>query len=145
QFAHTHFKARRTNKVSTARKYTSLKNVDELLESQFGIIRFKDSDSDINLYTGFPNYKTLLACYNLLNPGENGENIVYVNIATKDLEFSASSNKLDLTVDPSTQEKEDCEEIRKLLSSKENSGEAVKMRDIPCKKLLVERTLEKFE
>ena len=69
-----------------------MKNVDELLESQFGIIRFKDSDSDINLYTGFPNYKTLLACYNLLNPGENGENIVYVNIATKDLEFSASSN-----------------------------------------------------
>lgn len=72
-----------------------MKNVDELLESQFGIIRFKDSDSDINFYTGFPNYKTLLACYNLLNPGENGENgenIVYVNSATKDLEFSASSN-----------------------------------------------------
>ncbi|RMX53243.1 hypothetical protein pdam_00024395, partial [Pocillopora damicornis] len=145
QFAHAHCKARRTNKVSTARKYTSLKNVDELLESQFGIIRFKDSDSDINFYTGFPNYKTLLACYNLLNPGENGENIVYVNRATKDLEFSASSNKLDLTVDPSTQEKKDCEEIRKLLSSKDHSGEAVKMRDIPCKKLLVERTLEKFE
>lgn len=92
QFAHTHCKARRTNKVSTARKYTSLKNVDELLESQFGIIWFKDSDSDINFYTGFPNYKTLLACYNLLNPGENGENIVYVNSATKDLDFSASSN-----------------------------------------------------
>ena len=28
----------------------------------------------------------------LVNPGENGENIVYVNSATKDLEFSASSN-----------------------------------------------------
>lgn len=69
-----------------------MKNVDELLESRFEIIRFKDSDSDINFYTGFPNYKTLLACYNLLNPGENGENIVYVNSATKDLEFSASSN-----------------------------------------------------
>ena len=66
-----------------------MKNVDELLESQFGIIRFKDSDSDINFYTGFPNYKTLLACCNLLNPGEN---IVYVKSATKDLEFSASSN-----------------------------------------------------
>ena len=69
-----------------------LKNVDELLESQFGITRFKDSDSDINFYTGFPNYETLLACYNFLNAGENGENIVYVNSATEDLEFSASSN-----------------------------------------------------
>ena len=28
-----------------------LKNVDELLESKFGITRFKDSDSDINFYT----------------------------------------------------------------------------------------------
>ena len=60
-----------------------LKNVDKLLESQFGITRFKDSDSDINFYTGFPNYETLLACYNFLNPGVNGENIVYVNSAIK--------------------------------------------------------------
>ena len=43
-----------------------LKNVDELLESQFGITRFRDSDSDIKFYTGFPNFKTLLACYNFL-------------------------------------------------------------------------------
>ena len=69
-----------------------LKNVDELLESQFGITRFQDSDSDINFYTGFPNYQTLLACYNFLNPGENGENIVYVNSATEDLEFPSSIN-----------------------------------------------------
>ena len=69
-----------------------LKNVDELLESQFGIARFKDSDSDINFYTGFSNFQTLLACYNFLNPGENGSNIVYVNSAKEDLEFSSSSN-----------------------------------------------------
>ena len=69
-----------------------MKNVDELLERKFGITRFKDSDLDINFFTGFPNYKTLLACYNFLKPGENGENIVYVNSATEDLEFSASGN-----------------------------------------------------
>ncbi|PFX30066.1 hypothetical protein AWC38_SpisGene5143 [Stylophora pistillata] len=69
-----------------------LKNVDELLERKFGITRFKDSDLDINFFTGFPNYKTLLACYNFLKPGENGENIVYVNSATEDLEFSASGD-----------------------------------------------------
>ena len=69
-----------------------LKNVDELLESQFGIARFKESDSDINFYTGFPNFQTLLACYNFLNPGENGSNIVYVNSAKEDLEFSSSIN-----------------------------------------------------
>ena len=69
-----------------------LKNAEELLESQFGKTRFKDSDSDINFYTEFPNYKTLLACNNFLNLGENGENIVNVNSATEDLEFSAPSN-----------------------------------------------------
>ena len=69
-----------------------LKNVDELLESQFGIAQFKDSDSEINFYTGFPNFQTLLACYNFLNPGENGSNIVYVNSAKEDLEFSSSMN-----------------------------------------------------
>ena len=72
-----------------------LKNAEELLESQFGKTRFKDSDSDINFYTEFQNYKTLLlllACNNFLNLGENGENIVNVNSATGDLEFSAPSS-----------------------------------------------------
>ena len=66
-----------------------LKKVDGLLESQFRIARFKDSDSDINFYTRFPNFQTLLACYNFLNPGENGSNIVDVNSVKEDLEFSS--------------------------------------------------------
>ena len=46
------------------------------------------------------------------------------------------SRKLDLSVDPTTQEKRDREEIRKLLqmtdcrSSKDTSDEAVKVRDV---------------
>lgn len=61
-----------------------LKTVDELVGNQFGIVKFKDSDSDISFYTGFPNYQTLLACYNFLNPGEHGENIVYVTSSNDD-------------------------------------------------------------
>ena len=53
---------------------------------------FQDSDLDINFYTGFPKYETLMVCFNVLDSGVNGENIVYVNSATEDLEFSASSN-----------------------------------------------------
>ena len=61
--------------------------VDELVRDQFGIAKFKDSDSDINFYTGFPNYQTLVTCYNFLNPGENGENIVYNTSANDNLTF----------------------------------------------------------
>ena len=46
-----------------------------------------DEDSDINFYTSFPNYLTLLACYSFLNPGGNGENIVYITSAYDELEF----------------------------------------------------------
>lgn len=61
--------------------------VDEFVRNQFGIAKFKGSDTDINFYTGFPNYQTLQTCYNFLNPGENGENIVYNTNASNDLKF----------------------------------------------------------
>ena len=65
------------------------KTVDELLANQFGITKFMGEDSDINFYTGFPNYQTLLACYSFLNPGGNGENIVYITSANNESEFPA--------------------------------------------------------
>ena len=55
------------------------------------------------------------------------------------------ARKLDLSVDPSTQEKRDREEIRKLLqttdcrSSKDTSAEAVKVRHTLGEKLRVEK------
>ena len=58
-----------------------------LLRDQFGKAKFKDSDSDINFYTGFPNYQILVTYYNFLNPGENGENIVYNTSANDNLTF----------------------------------------------------------
>ena len=33
-----------------------LQTMDDLSGNLFGIVRFEDSDSDINFYTGFPNY-----------------------------------------------------------------------------------------
>ncbi|CAH3032728.1 unnamed protein product [Porites lobata] len=55
------------------------KTVDELLANQFGITKFMGEDSDIIFYTGFPNYQTLLACYNFLNPAENGELVHFLS------------------------------------------------------------------
>ena len=52
-----------------------MKSFDEQLRNQFDILKFKESDSDINFFTGFANYQTLLTCYNFLNPGTNEENI----------------------------------------------------------------------
>jgi hypothetical protein len=55
------------------------------------------------------------------------------------------ARKLDLTVDPNTQQKRNCEEIRKLLqmreckSTKEGSSEAVKVRNALCEKLWIEK------
>ena len=55
----------------------------------FQVFRASQYQLDYNFFTGFPDYKTLLVCYNFLNPGEN---IVYVDSATEDLEFAAFSD-----------------------------------------------------
>ena len=69
-----------------------IKSLDEQLRNQFGILKFKESDSDINFFTGFPNYQTLLTCYNFLNPGTNGENIAYVSSVTDEVDFTRVSS-----------------------------------------------------
>ena len=70
-----------------------LEIVDELLVGQFCITKFKDSDSDVNFYYAFPNYQTLLGCYDFLNPGENGQNIVYATSLNDDLEWTVEVNE----------------------------------------------------
>ena len=55
----------------------------------FQVFRASQYQLDYNFFTGFPDYKTLLVCYNFLNPGEN---IVYVDSTTEDLEFAAFSD-----------------------------------------------------
>ena len=46
----------------------------------------------INFFTAFPNYQTLLTCYNFLNPGTNGENIAYVSSVTDEVNFTCVSS-----------------------------------------------------
>ncbi|PFX25908.1 uncharacterized protein LOC111329738 [Stylophora pistillata] len=69
-----------------------IKSFDEQLRNQFGILKFKESDSDVNFFTGFPNYQTLLTCYNFLNPGTNRENIAYVSSVTDEVDFMCASS-----------------------------------------------------
>ena len=69
-----------------------MKSFDEQLRNQFGKVKFKESDSDINFFTGFPNYQTLLTCYNFLNPGTNGGNIAYVSSVTDEVDFMCASS-----------------------------------------------------
>lgn len=47
----------------------------EIMKPKFGVNVFKDSDSDIRFYTGFPNFERFMTVLNLINPGENGENM----------------------------------------------------------------------
>ena len=47
----------------------------ELFNIRFDIERFKDKDSDVAFYTGFPNFKTLMLCYDLVK--DSAQNISY--------------------------------------------------------------------
>ena len=44
------------------------KQLDENERKKFSLENFKDDDSAIQLYTGFPNYKALMAVYEYLDP-----------------------------------------------------------------------------
>jgi len=50
---------------------TMVKLNKEREKMRFSIEEFKNSDSDVCYYTGFPTYKTLQECFRLLNPVSN--------------------------------------------------------------------------
>jgi hypothetical protein len=52
-------------------------NILSLEQKVFTAGRFKDHDSSVRFYTGFANWRTFIAVFNYLNPGRNGENIIY--------------------------------------------------------------------
>ena len=66
-------------------------NDDEQLQNSNGIPKqeyfchekFKSSDEDIRFCTGFPCSKALEHCFDFLNPGANGKNIIYWDSSTK--------------------------------------------------------------
>ncbi|XP_049268707.1 uncharacterized protein LOC119382223 [Rhipicephalus sanguineus] len=56
---------------------TAQKTIERLEEvPSFGAERFKESDEDIEFYTGLPTYQHFVALMDLLDFGENGENVV---------------------------------------------------------------------
>lgn len=56
----------------------SLEQKNEQLEEQmFSLKNISSNDSLVAFYTGFPNYETMLALYDFLDPGARGENINY--------------------------------------------------------------------
>lgn len=61
---------------SLKKEVNKLKNKLEK-EPLFNIDDFKDNDADIMFYTGFPNYSTMVLCFNLLKVKE--VNLSYVN------------------------------------------------------------------
>ena len=61
----------------------SVRKNEQLQKQLFNLERFKNDDSSITFYTGFPNYDTLKAIFNYLNPGEDSENINYWLSSTK--------------------------------------------------------------
>lgn len=44
--------------------------------AQFRLSFLEDSDSDVELYTGFPNHTVLMTFYHFIDPGEKGENLI---------------------------------------------------------------------
>lgn len=50
---------------------------EKLEERLFSLKNVATNNSLINFYTGFPNYRTLIALYEFLNPGAGGENVKF--------------------------------------------------------------------
>ena len=55
----------------------AFRGIKALQKQLFSVDRFKEDDSSMRFYTGFPNWSTFLAVFNYLNPGDEGENIAY--------------------------------------------------------------------
>ena len=60
-----------------AKLENAYRRIEALQKQLFTVDRFKDDDSSVRFYTGFPNWDTMSAVYNFLNPGVEGENITY--------------------------------------------------------------------
>ena len=61
-------------------KYTKLE------ERLFCLKTIAKNDSLITFYTGFPNYKTMVALYEFLDPGASGENIKFWSSGREDIQ-----------------------------------------------------------
>ena len=53
------------------------KQTKKCSRKHFSLASIKDSDKLACFYTGFPTHNAMMACLKYLNPGENGQNIIY--------------------------------------------------------------------
>ena len=74
------------NVVDLEEKYKKLE------ERLFSLNNIASKDSLVTFYTGFPNNQTMMALYEYLDPGDNGENIKYW-LSGKDLDSTTKSVK----------------------------------------------------
>ena len=79
-----------------------LKNAElkilSLAPNVFNSQRFKDDDSSVRFYTGFPSWRTFICIFNYMNPGCNGENINYWYCNDRDQrETSLNNNTVETT------------------------------------------------
>ena len=79
--------------VSKREKVVDLEQKHEKREERlFSFKNIISHDSLVAFYTGFPNYQTMTALYDLLDPGEQGENINYW-LSGKDVDSTPKSLK----------------------------------------------------
>ena len=79
--------------VSKQEKVVDLERKHEKREERlFSFKNIASHDSLVAFYTGFPNYQTMTALYDLLDPGEQGENINYW-LSGKDVDSTPKSVK----------------------------------------------------
>ena len=62
----------------------------KLEERLFSLKNVATNDSLITFYTGFPNYRTMMALYEFLNPGAGGENVTFWLSGKEDTQMGAS-------------------------------------------------------
>ena len=63
--------------------YSKLLKKEKMKELPFGIEKFKDNNEDVCFYTGFPSYSIFKVVLNILDVGDNGENIIPCNYTDK--------------------------------------------------------------
>ena len=63
---------------------------------EISVENIKSSNENISFYTGFPTYLAFQQCLTFLNPGVNGQNIIYYDSKVSDEKKTSRARKLDI-------------------------------------------------
>ena len=67
---------------------------EKLEKHMFSFDNVKTDNSLLTIYTGFPNVQTMIALYEYLDPGVNGNNIKYWLSSQDDLQKATAGNSV---------------------------------------------------